>query len=1201
MKPITKFAHVQLLPPFAAWLRQHHLADFISVQLEYSRQLNISLLKVLEQLPPEQFDKIVQEGAAEFLDMLAQGQAEAFIQLGLERWRNNQLPNIDQNVIASEDITQVGYVRKQALMHFAPRYYTQTESLLQLGTEIDFFNISSEEASFKTYIGLLRGKIEEQSYLTSKITNTSPGIIYLFSLRPYSILFANRTAEEFFGLDNDAFRQMGTQVFEHIIHHDDLPATFQFLREISQVRDAEVRTLEFRMKPRSGDYVWMRNYFSVFRRDEEGIATEIIGNILNIQVEKEATEKLRESEKRYRQAEALTHIGHYEWDLATDLVLWSEELFRIYELDLNLPPLTATEIFALTHPEDLPKVQSLMQQALADLKPYSFYYRMVMADGRIKIVQSQGEIITGDDGKPVKVAGTLQDITEKQNLIEQLRHSEEMYKQAEQLAHLGNFNWNVQTNELSISDEIYRIYGLDPATDTFSFDRYVSMIHPEDRENAVALMREVLEKNMTRENIHRIIRPDGTIRYVYSVGQMKVDAAGKPQRMVGSAQDVTERQLLIEQLQESQKLYQQAQTMAKLGNWNLDLRTNKANWSEEMYHIYELPVSQEPVDYISWQQYIHPDDYAGVMTHFEYCKANGVAYDRTHRIILPGGKVKILHRKAEILYNAQGEPVRVLGTTQDVTEQSRVQQELKENQMFLRKITDAAPSIIATYHIETGRYLFVNQGLRTLLGYEPEQLLQGGNEFWQQVIHPDDFQHLYQRKLQVYRQNIPSEDGHEPILEFTCRFKHADGRYRWFHIFSTVFDRNDQGVPEHMLNISLDVTDQHEATQKIREQEHFIQNIADASPTILYVYDVKDGHFAYVNREIYFVLGYTPEEITEMGEGVTAALYHPDEMNLLPERKQSARTIQENDVMMQYECRLRNKNGEWQWFLVREVVFLTDENDRPTQIVGAALDISKRKEMEKTLLQNSFLLKQSNASLEEFAYVASHDLKEPLRKISTFGERLAATQADNLGAEGKLYLTKIIDASQRMQTMISDLLSISLISGNKSYERYSLQKVLEETLQTLEYKIEQKNALVESDGLPEVYIVPSQFRQLFQNLIANSLKFIREGVRPHITISHKYLAPDEVRQYVLQKAERYLQVELQDNGIGFENEFAGKIFLIFQRLHGRSEYEGSGIGLAICKKIVEHHGGIIFATGEPGRGAKFTVILPVYTHHTPPA
>jgi light-regulated signal transduction histidine kinase (bacteriophytochrome) len=289
---------------------------------------------------------------------------------------------------------------------------------------------------------------------------------------------------------------------------------------------------------------------------------------------------------------------------------------------------------------------------------------------------------------------------------------------------------------------------------------------------------------------------------------------------------------------------------------------------------------------------------------------------------------------------------------------------------------------------------------------------------------------------------------------------------------------------------------------------------------------------------------------------------------------------------------MKNNEGDLRWLLVREIVFKTDEQGNITQILGAALDINRRKEMEKTILQNTLLLEQSNASLEEFAYVASHDLKEPLRKISTFGDRLVATQADNLTPDGKIYLNKIVDASQRMQTMISDLLSISMISNNTSFETYSLQKILEETLQTLEYKIEQQNAAIKSDPLPDAKIIPSQFRQLFQNLLSNSLKFVRPDVPPVITITHSLLPAKDVIHYQLADAEQYHRLQFRDNGIGFENEFAGKIFAIFQRLHGRSEYEGSGIGLAICKKIVEHHGGIIYADSTPGEGATFTVILP---------
>ncbi|MES2882891.1 MAG: ATP-binding protein, partial [Bacteroidota bacterium] len=348
----------------------------------------------------------------------------------------------------------------------------------------------------------------------------------------------------------------------------------------------------------------------------------------------------------------------------------------------------------------------------------------------------------------------------------------------------------------------------------------------------------------------------------------------------------------------------------------------------------------------------------------------------------------------------------------------------------------------------------------------------------------------------------------------------------------------------------------------------------------------------YVNREVFFVLGYVPEQITKKQNTITAQLYHPDDLHLLPCRTESEKNFQQVDSMIQYECRLKSMDGEWHWFLAREIVFKTDEQGNIKQILGAALDINRRKEMEKTILQNTLQLEQSNSSLEEFAYVASHDLKEPLRKISTFGEKLVAGYAKELSGDGTIYLNKIVDASRRMQVMISDLLSISMISGNRAFEPTSLQTIFEETLQTLEYKIEQVNAIITADPLPVANIIPSQFRQLFQNLLSNSLKFVNGREQPAITISYALLPLKDVVHYQLPQAGQYHKLVFADNGIGFENEFAGKIFTIFQRLHGRSEYEGSGIGLAICKKIVSHHGGIIYAKGELQKGASFTIILP---------
>ncbi|MBD0368822.1 MAG: PAS domain-containing protein, partial [Flavisolibacter sp.] len=580
------------------------------------------------------------------------------------------------------------------------------------------------------------------------------------------------------------------------------------------------------------------------------------------------------------------------------------------------------------------------------------------------------------------------------------------------------------------------------------------------------------------------------------------------------AQDITERQNLIDRLQRSERLYKQAQSIANLGNWTLDLGTRAFTWSEEMFKIYNVKPKEKLIEE-EWIKFIHPDDKEGVLHYLNECIAKKQPYDKRHRIVLRDGTIKMVHRKGELVLDHNGEPMQMVGTTQDVTKQYKIQQELEENQNFIRKVADATPSIIAAYNVHTGKYLFINDGVRKLLGYDAKEILEKGTVFFASIIHPDDLAPLMEKNNKALQQsNLPeNKNNNDIIIEFTYRLRHSNGDYRWFHTYGTIFERNSKNEVESVLNISLDITGQVTAEQRVAEQEHFIQQIADASPTVLYLFDTTTNSFQYINREVYYVLGFSPDEIIEAGDQITERLYHPDDYHLLPERKHSTKKFQLQNSMMQYECRMKDKRGNWCWFLVREIVFRKEEG-KVQQILGAALDISKRKQMEKELLQNSFQLEQSNASLEEFAYVASHDLKEPLRKISTFGDRLMATQSEHLNNEGKIYLRKIVEASQRMQTMINDLLSISMITGDRSFEPYNLNTILEDVMQALEFKIEQKNAIIKADPLPEANIVPSQFRQLFQNLLSNSLKFVQENVQPVINIRHSYCTPEEAEKYL---------------------------------------------------------------------------------------
>lgn len=241
---------------------------------------------------------------------------------------------------------------------------------------------------------------------------------------------------------------------------------------------------------------------------------------------------------------------------------------------------------------------------------------------------------------------------------------------------------------------------------------------------------------------------------------------------------------------------------------------------------------------------------------------------------------------------------------------------------------------------------------------------------------------------------------------------------------------------------------------------------------------------------------------------------------------------------------------------------------------------TQRKQAEAKLKQNAEELARSNADLEEFAYVASHDLQEPLRKIQTFSDRLLSKYNDVLDERGQDYLRRMQNAAGRMSTMIKDLLEYTRVTtGTKPFVSVDLVKVVRDVVSDLEIAIEREGGRVDIGALPTIEADPTQMRQLMGNLIDNALKFHKEGESPMVKV-HAEASNGSVR------------ITVEDNGIGFDETHAGLIFMVFQRLHGRSDYEGTGIGLAMCSKIVERHGGNIIAKSTRGQGATFMVTLP---------
>ncbi|NSL89674.1 hypothetical protein ECE50_022725 [Chitinophaga sp. Mgbs1] len=255
----------------------------------------------------------------------------------------------------------------------------------------------------------------------------------------------------------------------------------------------------------------------------------------------------------------------------------------------------------------------------------------------------------------------------------------------------------------------------------------------------------------------------------------------------------------------------------------------------------------------------------------------------------------------------------------------------------------------------------------------------------------------------------------------------------------------------------------------------------------------------------------------------------------------------------------------------------------------------RMKSYQRDLQQNISLLNKTNQELEQFAYVASHDLQEPLRKISTFSDRLQMKYRDQLPPDAIQLIDRMVSAVARMRVLINDLLIFSRAGRitPESITSVDMNQLVQEVLNDLEVPLEEKNATVTYDQLPEIEGSDTSFHQLFQNILANAIKFASPERQLHINISHEILTGKEAGGFKENLANsQFCRISIADNGIGFDPAFAERIFLIFQRLHGISEYTGTGIGLAICKKIVDSHNGQIIAYGQPNAGATFVITLP---------
>jgi PAS domain S-box-containing protein len=349
------------------------------------------------------------------------------------------------------------------------------------------------------------------------------------------------------------------------------------------------------------------------------------------------------------------------------------------------------------------------------------------------------------------------------------------------------------------------------------------------------------------------------------------------------------------------------------------------------------------------------------------------------------------------------------------------------------------------------------------------------------------------------------------------------------------------------------------------------------------------------NRGAEKIKGYNADEI--IGKNFRIFYTEKDRIDLVPD--QLLGNAAQNNRAQHEGWRVR-KDGTKFWGSV-VITALHDNDGGISGFAKITRDLTERKNAEEALKENAAELERKNKELDamnqelaSFAYVSSHDLQEPLRKIQTFATRIVETEEKTLSVKAKDYFGRMQNAALRMQKLIEDLLTYSRTNtAEKRFEDVSLNELVEEVKSDLKESIDAKHAKITAAKLPALPLIRFQFTQLITNIFSNALKFSKPDSPPEIDVRYKIVNGDSIEHKNTDKNKKYHCISIHDKGIGFEPEHRFKIFEVFQRLHGRSEYSGTGIGLAICKKIIDNHGGIITAESELEQGATFNVYLPV--------
>jgi len=905
---------------------------------------------------------------------------------------------------------------------------------------------------------------------------------------------------------------------------------------------------------KDGTRIFVESSISLMR-GSSGEPVGFRGIIRDITERKQAEEALKASEEKLRVIFESITDGIIVSDLEGQIIDENEAAVRLQGYSDKVEVIGRDGFEFIAEKDRARATEDAMRSIEMGYGP-AHEYTFVDKDGREYDAEASASLLRDSAGNTTGFISVFRDITERKQAEQELKASEEKLRAMFESITDGIVVTDLKGIILDVNDVVVQMSGLS-REEIIGKDGF-ALIPREDRDKVVEGGKKIVRGETGPVRMEHEISPQvGSSQNTNLVLGTMHDSDGKPSGFVAIAQDFTERKKAEIALRESEAKYRDL--VESISDVIYSVDANGAT-------TYISPVVESVLGYTpseltgsSFADFMYQEDLKSATEGFMNTLSGNTQIGE-FRVVTKSGEVRWVRSSNHPVFE-EDRVIGVTGVITDITERKKAEEALQVSEKRFQDIALSSGDWI--WEVDAnGKYVFTSGRVKEILGYSPEELI-GKTPF--ELMPEEEAKHIGQifqktvakKKVIVDLENWNLTKNGELVCLLTRGVPMLD----------------NTGSLIGYRGIDKDITERKKAEEALRESEEKMRVTFESIGDAVAVIDLE-GHFVQVNEAAARMSGYTREEL--VGRNVLETIIAKKDRDKIV--LDMAQTLGEGDALGVRSYTLVDRDGR-EFESEFSTAVLRDSSGNIINFVGVARDVTERKRAEEERERLLHELERSNAELQQFAHVASHDLQEPLRMVASYTQLLEKRYKDKLDADAGEFIAYAVDGAKRMQNLIQGLLSYSRVGSRaKPLQPTECESVFEQALANLKLTIDESGAEVTHDPLPRVMADETQLIQLFQNLLANAIKF-RDEKQPRIHVSAK----EDTNECLF---------SVSDNGIGISPEYFDRIFVIFQRLHGREEYPGTGIGLSVCKRIVERHGGRIWVESQPGEGSTFCFTIP---------